>query len=169
MCLSLVENIFSHLVLSAGLPLAAVLLSGCPSVESGPSDSEPASEPSFDLTVGTGRDAFEVLDSRGTLVLERGPQGLQHVYVSLRAPITEGFHAIDIAIESEGRLLSAPTRVNAPFVAEPEDQFVEMVGQIVVVPDPNGFTDGAPATLRARLESRSRGFGMTERVIHLRW
>jgi hypothetical protein len=169
MYLKLVEHVASRWALSAGLPLMAVLLAACPSAVPSHSDPETEREPTFELEVGTGRDAFEEIDAEGTLVLEKGPQGLQHVYVSLRAPVTEGFHSVDIAIEAVERPLSAPTRVNAPFVMVPGQAFAEMVGQLVVVPNPEGFTDGRSATLRAHLETQSGDFGAAERVVHLRW
>lgn len=124
---------------------------------------------SFELTIGTGRDRFEELDAEGTLVLERGTQGLQHVYVSLRAPVTEGLHPVELSIFEGEHVLSAPTRLSVPFVAMEGSVTAEMVGQLVVVPDPSGFTEGRPATLRARVDSRADGVGTTERVVRLRW
>ena len=74
-------------------------------------------EPTFELTMGTGRDAFEPLPDGGELVLERGSQGLQHIYVSLRAPIAEGLHLIDVTITSNGRVffLSNPNQRTFSF------------------------------------------------------
>ncbi len=125
-------------------------------------------EPTFELTVGTGQNAFEPLDAEGELVLERGPQGLQHVYVSLRAPLAEGFHTIDLSITVGDRVISAPTRVNAPFLSVPGEDFVEMVGQLVVVPEPNGAL-GVPGTLRAQVEPSGGGFGLVDREVQVRW
>ncbi|MFN7699199.1 MAG: hypothetical protein ACK6CU_02590 [Deltaproteobacteria bacterium] len=83
-------------------------------------------------------------------MLERGSQGLQHVYVSLRAPIPEGLHMIDVSLVRGGRALSAPTRISAPFLAIPGEDLVELVGQLVVVPEPDGATDGSARDARAR-------------------
>lgn len=131
-------------------------------------DAQEVSEPTFELTVGTGQDAFEPLDADGMLLLERGPQGLQHVYVSLRAPIPEGLHLIDLSITYDDRTFSAPTRVNAPFISVPGEDFAELVGQLVVIPEPNDVLD-APATLRARVEPRDGGFGEVDREVRVRW
>ena len=72
-------------------------------------------EPTFELTMGTGQDAFEPLPDGGELVLERGSQGLQHIYVSLRAPIAEGLHLIDVTITSNGRVSSQPESTHLFF------------------------------------------------------
>jgi hypothetical protein len=87
----------------------------------------------------------------------------------LRAPVSEGLHPIELSIFDGDRVLSAPTRLSAPFVAMEGSATAEMVGQLVVVPDPSGFTEGRPATLRARVDSGANGVGTTERVVHLRW
>ncbi|MEO1266471.1 MAG: hypothetical protein AAFX99_00140 [Myxococcota bacterium] len=138
-------------------------------IDAAPDSTVDAQEaPTFELTVGTGRDAFEPLDADGVLVLERGPQGLQHVFVSLRAPIAEGLHLIDLSITSDDRVVSAPTRVNAPFVSVPDEDFAELVGQLVVVPEPSGALD-VPATLRARVEPSVGGFGEVDREVRIRW
>ena len=84
-------------------------------------------EPTFELTMGTGRDAFEPLPDGGELVLERGSQGLQHIYVSLRAPIAEGLHLIDVTITSNGRVFSSPTRINAPFLSVDGQDFQSLL------------------------------------------
>ena len=125
-------------------------------------------EPTFELILGTGRDAFEPLPEGGELVLERGNQGLQHIYVSLRAPIAEGLHLIDVTITSNGRVFSSPTRINAPFLSVDGEDFSELVGQFVVVPEPTDVLD-APATIRARVELNDVDFGQIERSVRIRW
>jgi len=125
-------------------------------------------EPTFELTMGTGRDAFEPLPDGGDMVLERGSQGLQHVYVSLRAPIAEGLHLIDVTITSNGRVFSSPTRINAPFLSVDGEDFSELVGQFVVVPEPADVLD-APAVIRARVELNDVEFGQVERSVRVRW
>ena len=125
-------------------------------------------EPTFELTMGTGRDAFEPLPDGGELVLERGSQGLQHIYVSLRAPIAEGLHLIDVTITSNGRVFSSPTRINAPFLSVDGQEFSELVGQFVVVPEPTDVLN-APATIRARVELNEVEFGQIERSVRVRW
>jgi hypothetical protein len=129
-----------------------------------------AREPTLALSVGTGRDVFEPLDAQGTLVLERGSQGLQHVYVSVRAPVQEGLHLVDLRIDGDDRVLSAPTRLSAPFLEVPEAGVSECVGLLVVVPSPDGHTDGRAAVLRVDVEARDGGGrGVLERSVQLRW
>jgi len=149
----------------------ALMLGACdaPPTSAATGDAGQESAPSFELTVGTGRDAFEELDAEGTLVLERGTQGLQHVYVSLRAPIPEGLHMIDVSLVRGDRALSAPTRISAPFLAIPGEDLAELAGQLVVVLEPDGATDGTPSTLRARVEPLGGGHGEAEREVRLRW
>ena len=101
-------------------------------------------------------------------MLERGSQGLQHIYVSLRAPIAEGLHLIDVTITSNGRVFSSPTRINAPFLSVDGQEFSELVGQFVVVPEPTDVLN-APATIRARVELNEVEFGQIERSVRVRW
>lgn len=154
---------------SRGLELLALgLLGACSSP--GPADEPDAGlAPSFELVLGTGREAFEALDAEGTLELERGSQGLQHVFVSVRAPVAEGLHLVDVVVAGDDRALSAPTRVNAPFVEVAGRDVAELVGLLVVVPEPDGYTDGRRARLRVVVEPRSGGLGAAEREVQLRW
>ena len=124
-------------------------------------------EPTFELIMGTGRDAFEPLQKEANWCLSRN-QGLQHIYVSLRAPIAEGLHLIDVTITSNGRVFSSPTRINAPFLSVDGEDFSELVGQFVVVPEPTDVLD-APATIRARVELNDVDFGQIERAVRVRW
>lgn len=127
-----------------------------------------AAQPSaFAVALGTGSAMFEPLDAEGTLVLERGPQGLQHVYVSVRAPVEEGLHEVEVIIERDARVLSAPTRLRVPFLRE-ADREAEATGLLVVVPDPSGFTEGESARLRVRVEAAG-AWGASERDVRLRW
>ena len=87
---------------------------------------------------------------------------MQHIYVSLRAPIAEGLHLIDVTITSNGRVFSSPTRINAPFLSVDGQEFSELVGQFVVVPEPADVLD-APAVIRARVELNDVEFGQVER------
>jgi len=128
----------------------------------------PDREISFELTMGTGKAAFERLDDGGVLVLERGSQGLQHIYVSLRAPIAEGFHLIDLSLTYNGEVFSSPTRVNAPFLSVSGEELTELVGQYVVVPEPTGVLD-VTATLRASVASSDGGYGEVLREVRVRW
>ena len=159
-------------LLKASLPfccaIATLALAACGESPGASNDAIPESEPTFELTMGTGQDAFEPLDEGGVLVLERGSQGLQHVYVSLRAPIAEGLHLIDLSVTFNGRVFSSPTRVNAPFISVPGEEFAELVGQFVVIPEPGGVLN-VPATLRARVEPSAGGFGEVVREVRIRW
>ena len=128
----------------------------------------PDREISFELTMGTGKAAFETLDDGGVLVLERGSQGLQHIYVSLRAPIAEGFHLIDLSLTYNGEVFSSPTRVNAPFLSVSDEGLTELVGQYVVVPSPTFVLD-VTATLRASVASNDGGYGEVVREVRVRW
>ena len=125
-------------------------------------------ESTFDLTVGTGRDAFEPLEEGGVLILERGTQGLQHIYVSLRAPIAEGLHLIDLSLTFNNVRYSSPTRVNAPFLSVDGEEYAELVGQFVVVPEPSGVLD-VPATLRAQVEPSGGGFAEVVQEVTVSW
>ena len=131
-------------------------------------DAVPERETTFELILGTGKTTFEPLEDGGVLVLERGSQGLQHIYVSLRAPISEGFHLIDLTLTFDDHVYSSPTRVNAPFLSVPGEGVTELVGQYVVVPEPTGVLD-VPATLRASVESSVGGFGEVVREVRVSW
>ena len=131
-------------------------------------ESSSGRESTFDLTLGTGRDSFEPLEEGGVLILERGTQGLQHIYVSLRAPIAEGLHLIDLSLTFNNVRYSSPTRVNAPFLSVDGEDFTELVGQFVVVPEPSGVLD-VPATLRAQVEPSGGGFAEVVQEVTVSW
>jgi hypothetical protein len=160
------------LLRAEGLLWLCLLLAGCGSganAADAASDLDARREPNLELMVGTGRDDYQELDASGTLVLERGPQGLQHVYVSVRAPVEEGLHRVELTVEGEDRVLSAPTRMNAPFLGIPASPMSECLGLLVVIPSPDGYTDGRTATLRVEVESRGGDRGLFERPVQLRW
>ncbi len=107
------------------------------------------------LTLGLGAAPFSPLPTaRVTLPLERGPQGLQHVVMSARAPVTPGFRPLTLALTAPGEPSPrAAMTLTLPWTASAEDAGLsEVVGVLFVIEAPDEVLE-VPLTLSARVEA----------------
>ena len=141
-------------------PIAAALF-GCVLVagsaacgnEDGPTPPTPGSDagpmppvdagslvPAAELTLGTGELAFAPVAEGQVLPLVHGFQGLQHVWVSVRARDFDPDRAIiTLSLDrvGDGRPAADDLRVRLPFDVDPAGAYVERVGLQLVVLEPN--------------------------------
>ncbi len=107
------------------------------------------------LTLGTGERASAPVADGQVLPLVHGFQGLQHVWVSVRASDFDPDRAI-IALSldrvSDGRPATEASRVRLPFDVDPAGAYVERIGVQFVVLEPS-LVLGEPLVLTASIEN----------------
>lgn len=91
----------------------------------------------FALRLGTGESTFEPMPQ--TLTLERGGQGLQHLFLSLEAPassLAPGFHTLSAALYAPNEATPrAHMTLTLPFSSRPPDS-ATATGILFVIEDP---------------------------------
>jgi len=138
----------------SALLLVATMLVGCavaPSVDAGPGDAGPIS-----LTLGTGAHDFTPIAEGDTLQLARGCQGLQHVWIALRATgiAPRGVHVqLSLSRVSDGAAVSAVFDTAITFSPDPSGAFDGLTGLMLVVPTPDVGL-GMPLILRGDIADR---------------
>jgi hypothetical protein len=150
-------------VLALGLSLA-----GCPQPEPEP-DPEPSE--TLRLEVGSGQQ-FTPLADGDTLLLQRGCQGTQHTFVSLRAwGLSKPSAMVDLALTrvGDGKKLSFQYRVKLSFTpgSGAEDP-AELPGLLLAIPDPDASV-GKTVRLTAKIDSDSGEFATDSRTGTLEW
>lgn len=145
-----------------GLALA-LLLAGC---AEDAHDDAPVS--AFAIALGQGVDAFTPLDDGDTLLLERGTQGYQHVYIAVRAAIPPGFHPVAVSlVDASGDNAASPYRVGVPFTAV-DEPWSEVVGLQVVIPEPSSVL-AAPANLTVTVTAPDATEAWDARPVIIAW
>jgi hypothetical protein len=113
-----------------------LLLAGC-----GATTPEPVPPSDQRLEVGTGRQQFTPLSDGDTLRVQRGCQGGQHVFVSLRAwglPSDPVMVELSLTRTEDGQKVSLPYRVRYLFAQSTEEGTPdELPGLLLVVPEPD--------------------------------
>jgi hypothetical protein len=144
-----------------------------PTADAGPvasaEDAGPVPEP--ELMLGTGERAFEPVADGHVLPLIRGHQGLQHVWISLRAQDFDPDRAIialSLERESDGRPTTDAYRARLPFDVDPTGAFVERIGIQLVVPNPD-LVLGQDLLLTAGIENPLGAQGMVSAHVTVQW
>ena len=121
------------------------------------------------LELGTGAAIFEPISDGDTVGLTRGPQGLQHVYVSLRLREVDPELAItelSLTRERDMVMVNEPFRARLAYEMPPEGP--ELIGAQLVTPDENAAF-GETLLLAARVEGRDGSWAETQRTVHVVW
>ena len=119
--------------LAARMLALGLLLAGCPEgepIEPGPS--------ALSLEVGTGRQ-FTPLAEGGTLLLQRGCQNSQHLFVSLRAwglPPDPVMVDLSLTRTEDGQRVAPAFRVRYLFAQGTGDAPDELTGLLLQLPNP---------------------------------
>ena len=121
----------------------------------------------FTLTLGTGASAFEPLPE--SLVLERGNQGLQHIYVSLQTAaenLEAGLHPVSLTLTTNSdEAPKARMTLTVPWSTQGDSRVV--AGMVFVIEDPTPLL-GAPLTLTARV-TQAGATGCAFAPVTVRW
>lgn len=140
--------------------LALALASCTPSVmlpDGGPSDAGPLS-----LSLGTGQHEFTPIAQNQTLLIARGCQGLQHVWISLRATgiAPRGVHVqLWLTRTSDEVMVSAELDTAITFT--PNGERDDLSGLMLVIPLPDAAI-GQPLRLEGQITDREgRGTSAT--------
>ncbi len=122
------------------------------------------------VEVGVGQQgSYQSVSEGGTLRLQRGCQGSQHVFVALRAGRLDPLRAtVELALvrAADGEVVSLPYRVRLPF--EPSTEGAELGGLLLVVPDPAQAL-GEVVILRGSIEDAAGNTASDERTGVLQW
>lgn len=133
----------------------ALLLVGCatlpPPSDAGPSDAGPLA-----LTLGTGEHAFTAVAPDETLHLAHGCQGLQHVWIALRATgiAPRGVHVhLWLSRVSDGNPVSAEFDTAITFIPDASGAYDDLTGLMLVIPTPD-LGLAMPLTLHGEITDR---------------
>lgn len=146
----------------------ALLSLGCsPGVE--PVDAGPGDAGPLTFEVGEGRDTFTPIEDGRTLLLARGCQGLQHVWITLRATGVDprGVHVrLSLRRASDGVDVASEFSVRLTFAER--DGFVELGALQLVVPDPAVGLD-QELVLAAEITDRDGRTASLSRPVRIVW
>lgn len=154
------------------LALAVLALAACGDGAGtrGPGPEEEAG-PAARMELGTGRQ-FTPLAEGATLRLQRGCQGSQHVFVSLRGrglPSTPLMVELALTRTRDARVVSLPYRTRLPFTpGASADAPAELTGLLLVVPEPDEAV-GESVWLSATVQPESGDTLKDERSGTLQW
>jgi len=125
---------------------------------------------SVQLELGTGNPgAFASIGNGDTVWLVHGPQGLQHIWICLRAKGLSGSAAVvDLsAADPSGNVLSAPFDSTLDFSAGGDPSSLELDGMRLVVPNPDDVL-GKTVRLSARI-TNAAGVAADARTVIVQW
>lgn len=135
------------------------------------SDGGPADAGALTLALGTGQTTFTPIDEGDTLLLAHGCQGLQHVWIALRATgiAPRGVHlTLSLARADDGVVVSAPLQIALTFTPGPAGAYDELTGLMLVVPVPADAL-GHPLVVRADIVDRDGRATFATRGVSIAW
>lgn len=152
-----------------GRLMLAVLWAACGGGEPPPAEEPP---PALRVEAGTGRAGqFTPVAEGDTLRLQRGCQGSQHVFVSLRAwGLASDKALVNLALRRTGdsQVVSLPYRLRLPFTSPSPGGPAELTGLLLVVPEPAQAL-GRAVTLEASVEDEAGHSASDRRAATLQW
>jgi hypothetical protein len=135
-----------------------------------PPPEQPA--PPLRVEVGTGRSGqFTPVAEGDTLRLQRGCQGSQHIFVSLRAwGLAPDKALVTLALRrtADGQVVSLPYRLRLPFTSPSPEAPAELTGLLLVVPEPTEAL-GRGVALEATVEDEAGHSASDRRGGTLQW
>lgn len=164
-------------MVSRGARIAAclgALLTACASAPAGdPSDAggDAGGEATLEVELATGARGWEPFEDGEVLRLQRGCQGSQHVFVSIRVSgAAEGPLELDLVLRRhrDGESVSLPYVLRLPFTDTPEPGVREQTGLTPVVPIPADVLD-EEVTLEASVVDTAGARGAVVRRALIAW
>ncbi len=150
------------------------LLTACDPIDARDAGAQPDANVPPALEVGTGAVEFAAIGDGDTLLLERGPQGAQHVWVALRAwgiDPRRTLLTLSLVRDRDGATVSQLFHVRVSLTAVPGETYAEVTGLTLVVPDPEQALN-EELTLAATVTAHEDSGGevlASERPIRIEW
>jgi hypothetical protein len=126
------------------------------------------------VEIGDAGPPFSRLADGATLFLERGSQGLQHIYFSVSAELPPGFytvtHAFSASADPAPPYLLGPTELSVPFTADDRGAGTTAFGILSVIPVPEPLIAEGALHLHVRVDTRGGAeAGVSSRAIRIAW
>lgn len=124
----------------------------------------------LEIELGTGRPGvFRQIQDDDTVELVRGPQGSQHIWVSLRATGLSGHRArvLLVCADGDGREVAASHDMARDFAPIPGAPYEQLDGLPLVVPNP-GDVIGKSIRLSARVRNGASD-AQQARTVRVQW
>jgi hypothetical protein len=156
-----------RLALSLALGVAAPTLAACGTPPIGPLDGGPPAV----LHLGEGELAYREIVDGDVLLLARGCQGSQHVFVTLRTEHMDPRGMIvrlTLERESDGELVSMDFQLRLSFTVDPAEGFAQLTGIKLPIPEPESGI-GHPLIFRVSVEDRDGTSVDAERRVEIAW
>lgn len=156
----------------ARLILLVLALGGC----TAPPDDPDASIGGADarsgiLTLGEGEATFRAIEDGDTLLVARGCQGSQHVWITLRSEQMDPRGMIvELAARraDDGTLVSAQFRLRLSFTSDPSGAFAQLTGLTLQIPEPD-LALGHDVILSGTIQDRAGLSAIAERRVRIEW
>lgn len=150
-----------------------LLLGGCPTDPQG-SDASPDAVSPGTMTLGTGGvGEFVELSDNDTVLLARGCQGGQHVWMGMRVT---GIDTAPALIQMEARrirderMMSVPYQVRLTFDAVAGEDYTQIDGLQLVIPQPDEVLNEDIRILVVVTENQTGGASVeAERTVRVEW
>lgn len=122
----------------------------------------------FPLELGGGEDRLTPIADGDEVLLHRGCQGAQHIWISLRAPtLAPALYPVTLAITHPDGAEAVPAHT-IDFDFAPADPGAELVGVTLVVFDPLAVI-GQPVDIHATVETPEGEVGRDTRRVTVEW
>jgi len=147
----------------------ALLLASCATTPG--DDPDAATLPPGTLLLGEGERDFRAIEDGDTLLIARGCQGSQHVWMTLRSEdMDPRGMVVELAIvrADDDTLVSSPFRLRLSFTPDGGGAFAQLTGLTLQIPEPD-LAIGHDLVLRGRLEDRNAVEALAERSVRVEW
>jgi predicted small lipoprotein YifL len=123
------------------------------------------------LRLGEGEREFRPIEDGDVLLLARGCQGSQHVWMTLRSErMDPRGMVVELSMRrlDDGALVSAMFRLRLSFTPDPSGDYAQLTGLTLQVPMPDDAI-GRDLVLRGRIEDRAGVEASDERRVRVAW
>jgi hypothetical protein len=123
------------------------------------------------LQLGEGERSFRAIEDGDTLLLARGCQGSQHVWMTLRALDMDPRGMVvqlSLGRAGDGSPVTSDFRLRLSFTPEGTGTASQLTGLTLQVPMPESAL-GQDLVLRGRLEDRAGVVALSERRVQIAW
>lgn len=132
-------------------------------------DAPPMPESDFAVELGVGEAEFVPIEHGETALLQRGCQGAQHIWVSVRAPALEpGTHRLVLALDRPDDGVEVVPPYGVEYDWDQSDDGAALYGITLVVFDPLAIV-GETGDIHATIEAADGRVGRAILRVHVEW